>query len=55
MTKKELEHVKSILVKIKNKDPKVDLAISYLDKDIALRQMQRKDMRDNMYPPEYDY
>ena len=49
MTRKELEIVKGILTKIKNQDPFVAEAIAYLDKDIALREQQRKNQRDIQY------
>ncbi len=49
MTRKELEIVRGILTKIKNQDSFVAEAIAYLDKDIALREQQRKNQRDICY------
>lgn len=52
MTRKELEHVKAVLLKIKHKDgstpPDVALALAHCDKDIARREMQREAQLDNM-------
>lgn len=47
MTTKELLVVKAILLKIRNKDAWIAEAIAYLDKDLAIRNQQRKEMLDN--------
>ena len=57
MTRKELEHVKKILLNIKPRENgmgihgQVQLAISFINKDIAVREFQKDSFKD-MY--EYD-
>ena len=52
MTKKELEIVKNVLMNIKLRDNgmgihgKVQLAISFIDKDLARRESQRDNFKD---------
>jgi hypothetical protein len=56
MTRKELEHVKKVLLNIKPRDNgmgihgQVQLAINFVDKDIAQREGQRDNFKDM-----YDY
>jgi len=45
MTTKELSHVLLILMHIKNPTPKVDLAIAYIRKDMAVRDAQRDNFK----------
>jgi hypothetical protein len=54
MTKEQLTKVKNILLKIKNQDAFVCEAVTYVDRDLALRDQQKKAMRDNMRDG-YDY
>jgi len=57
VTRKELEHVKKILLNIKPRENgmgihgQVQLAISFINKDIAVREFQKDSFKD-MY--EYD-
>lgn len=51
MTYKELQEVKTVLGKIKNKDTKCERAIAYVDKDIALCEAQANAKK---YNKEYD-
>lgn len=52
MTRKELEHVKKILLNIKPRDNgmgihgKVQLAINFVEKDIARREAERDNFKD---------
>lgn len=47
MTKEHLLKVKCILLKIKNQDAFIAEALTYIDRDLALREQQKKAMRDN--------
>lgn len=53
VTRDELDHVKSVLDKIKNPDSNVDLAKSYVLKDIALRERQKKRAHDDQEDAQY--
>ena len=55
MTRDQLLKLKLVLEKIKNPDSYVQEAIAYVDRDIALRNRQSKDMKDNIYQGGYDY
>jgi hypothetical protein len=52
MTRKELEHVKKVLLNIKPRENgigihgQVQLAISLIDKDLAMREAQRDNFKD---------
>jgi hypothetical protein len=52
MTRKELEHVKNILLRIKPRENgmgihgQVQLAINFVEKDIAIREAQRDNFKD---------
>lgn len=50
MNRKELEHVKKVLEKIANPSPNVQLALAYVNKDIAMRESQK----DNFKGSDYD-
>ena len=52
MTRKELEHVKKILERIKDPDEHVTLAMAYVDKDIK-QYDARKGQLKNQYESEY--
>jgi hypothetical protein len=54
MTTKELEAVQRVLDKIKRPNPFADEAAAYVKKDLAIREQQRKDMRE-MNRGDYDY
>lgn len=46
MTKKELQHVKTVLQRIKNSDEHVAKAVAYVDKDLAQYAARRGQLRD---------
>lgn len=50
MKANELKHLLMILNKIANPNADVDLAKTYVQKDIALRNKQRRAYRDNLSP-----
>jgi hypothetical protein len=60
MTRKELEHVKKVLLNIKPRDNgmgihgRVQLAINYVEKDLAQRQASRDNFKD-MYESDTSY
>lgn len=45
MTRKELSYVKKVLEQIANPTPKVQLAIAYVDKDLAQREAQKDNFK----------
>lgn len=46
MTRAELDYLKKILTRIKNPDAHVEKAIAFVDKDIALYNSRRGQLRD---------
>jgi hypothetical protein len=47
MTRKECEHIKKILERIKPEDEQVQLGIAYIDKQLAIFNAQRGQMKEH--------
>lgn len=51
MTRVECNHIKRILIRIKPQDEQVALAISYIDKQLAIYDAQRGQIKDQYESP----